>query len=259
MRQSLHFAGRGSANDKLFCTSCRKRIFYRLQPAVIFFGLLLAEFGFIKFGRSLLKVYQHSLPVYIFLSVVIVGVFSIRLSKKRYNFNIMRRSLVHRLNLAVFSMLLPLFVIQIGIFYCNLIPAKDKLIAIEDKIIEISHHEDGLPDFIVLKEQGADKRYYIATHKQFMAEWQIAEKLKKNMKVKIIAGKSKNIFYPDDPYLIWEIATHTEAIIPYDAFRKARASYAKADNLGLAKITLLTLLCYILTRYLIKRKNAENN
>ena len=92
---------------------------------------------------------------------------------------------------------------------------------------------------------------------QFMNQWRLADKITKNLKVRILADRSKNIFFPHDPYQIWEIESKSEIIIPYAAIRQARSSYAKNDNLSVAAIMLTLLFCYIVTRAIAANKKGK--
>jgi hypothetical protein len=64
VKQSLSPDGSGVVEEELYCPACHHRVYIDIRPVMVFLGLLLAEFGFLEFGRSFIKVseYERSTP-----------------------------------------------------------------------------------------------------------------------------------------------------------------------------------------------------
>jgi hypothetical protein len=272
LKQSLPFAGKaleqglspdrkGAIEEELYCGSCHNRIYIGIRPAMVFLGLLLAAFGLLKLGRSLIKASKYGLSAYIILSLFAVIIYSLRLQKKPGTLNAAQRSYKRAINFALAAVLPLLVVIQIGFFYCSLIPSKTDLKKISGTISHISYHRNGFPDYIVLKNQAHDNRFYFTMDENSAGEWQLKEKLSEAMDVRLLADDSKNIFYPEGACNIWEIASNQEVLIPYEAIRQVWISRAKAENWEVAQIVIFFFSGYLVTLYLVKKEEntTKNN
>lgn len=254
MKQSLSPDGNGAVEEELYCPYCHHRLYIGIRPVMVFLGLLLAEFGFLKFGRSFIKISKYGLSAYIILSLMAAIICSLRLNKKPGIFHKTRPGFKRSLNFALAAMLPLTLVLQIGFFYYNLIPSKADLKEIGGTIGQVSYHLNGLPDYILLRHQVHDNRFYVIVDENSAREWQLKEKLTEDMDVRLLADASKNIFYPEGAYNIWEISSGRETVIPYEAVRQVRVSIARADNWDLGRMTLFFFSGYLLTLYWVRKE-----
>jgi hypothetical protein len=188
------------------------------------------------------------------LSLMAAIICALRLKKKPGIFNMARPGYKRSLNIALGAVLPLTLALQIGFFYYDLIPSKADLKEIGGAIGHVAYLRNGFPDYIVLKHQVHDDRFYVIVDENTAREWRLKEKLTENMNVRFLADASKNIFYPEGAHNIWEISSGGETIIPYEAVRQVRASIARADNWGVARITLFFFAGYLLTLYWVKKE-----
>ena len=259
LKQSLSPGGNGAVEEELNCPSCHHRIYIGIRPVMVFLGLLLAEFGFLEFGRSFIKASKYGLSAYILLSAAATMICALRLKKNPGIFNAVRPGFKCSLNLALGAVLPLTLTLQICFFYYDFIPSKADLKEIGGTIAQVSYHRNGYPDFIVLKHQIHDCRFYIIVDENSAREWQLKEKLTEDSDVRLLADASKNIFYPEGARNIWEISSGEKTVLPYEAVRQVRASIARADNWGIARMNIFFLSVYLLTLYLVKKEEHSTH
>ncbi len=207
-------------------------------------------YGLSKLDKILIQI-TLLVPIYIFLSTMIIGISALCLIESPSIFYRMRTKLIYRMHFASSYLLLFMLAIQVCFLYANIIPTRQNLTEINDTIMSINLKNNGFPDFIYLKSEGHSKKYRFYSGNEFESTWITSTNLSINTHVRILVEELMSV--TDDAYRIWELETDSGVILPFEVMQEARKNDANSENWEYAKFNIGLSLFYFFTLF-FKRK-----
>lgn len=245
------------SDDELTCPSCSKRIYFGYSCFVLFFGSLIALYVLSQIDTLLLREGPIFVPAYIFISVVLLFFYSLRLQINPGIFILIRRDKRYSFHFIISYFLFSSLLVQICLWYTNWVPSMKSLTKVSGTIEHIQRNKNGFPRYLSLYEEGAQKKYYFTFDSNFQKKWFHASKLDANQEIHLLVSESISV--TEDSYQTWEITQNSEPLIPYEAVRIERKASAVSENRLSVKITGALLLCYLISSRFKKKADLSQN
>jgi hypothetical protein len=220
------------SKDNMVCPKCNKQIYFGFDNILLLAGAFIALLGLSKIGLFQMK-YNFVLTSYVFLSVLCIAFLGMKLYSKPSDFELIKTSKAHLLNLIFYISLLVTSIYMVTAIYSNSIPNIKSLVEISGTVKSINI-QNRMFNYIELNNDPYNMKYLIQD--TFDSK---AAHVGKNTKIQLLVEKYPN--FTGDSYLVWEVKSGDEILLPYEDLSIIRKYKGKLGYTPLIKLLVIFL------------------